>query len=102
MEEQLRKLKNKSLLVLVLALLAITWQFLNYLTIRDHFKMDDFSSIEVVLIYSSYAFLALLFIALLSLIFTVFRVSMKYKAEKKKEDKQKQIPTEDIDSETEL
>lgn len=95
MEEQLKKLKTKSVIVIVLALLAVTWQFLNYLTIRDHIRLDDFSSFEVILIYSSYAFLALLFLALLSLIFTVFRVSMKYRSEKKKDEKQKSALSEE-------
>ena len=92
MEEQLRKLKNKSVIVIVLALLAVTWQFLNYLTIRDHLKMDDFSSVEVILVYSSYLFLVLLILALFSLIFTVFRVTMKYKSDKKKVAKLNETP----------
>ncbi len=89
MEEQIKKLRSKALIVLILVLLAVTWQFLNYLTIKDYVKMDDFTSIEVILLYSSYFFLAILVIAVVSLVYTAFRVSMKYKSEKKKEEKLK-------------
>jgi hypothetical protein len=87
MEEQIRKLKTKTYMVIVLGLLAITWQFLSYLTIKDHINIEDFSSVEAVLIYSSYIFLAIFFIAILSLLYTVMRVSMKYRSDKKKEEK---------------
>ena len=85
MEDQLKKLKTKTIITIVLALLAITWQFLNYLTIKDYLAMDDFTSIQVIIIYSSYLFLAILMIYLISLSFTVFRLSLKYRSEKKKE-----------------
>lgn len=87
MEEQIRKLKSKALIVLILVLLAVTWQFLNYITIKDYIQMDDFTSFEVILLYSSYFFLAILIIAVVSLVYTVFRVSMKYNSDKKKEEK---------------
>jgi len=86
MEEQLKKLKTKSIIVIILALLAITWQFLNYITIKDYFKMDDFSSFEVIIIYSSYAFMVILFLALLSLSYTILRVSMRFHSDKKKDE----------------
>jgi hypothetical protein len=89
MIEQLKKLKTKTLITLVLALLAITWQFLNFMTIKDYVPLDNFTSLEVIIIYSSYLFLAVLFISLISLSFTAFRVSMKYNSEKKKEEKLK-------------
>ena len=94
MEEQIRKLKNKAFTVIILGLLAITWQFLSYITIKDHINMDDFSSIEAILIYSSYFFLTIFILAILSLIFTVFRVSMKFKSGKKKEEKSKEIKSD--------
>jgi hypothetical protein len=89
MIEQLKKLKTKTIITLVLALLAITWQFLNFMTIKDYVPLDNFTSLEVIIIYSSYLFLAILFISLISLSFTAFRVSMKYNSEKKKEGKLK-------------
>ena len=87
MDEQIRKLRTKAIIAIVLALLALTWQFLNYLTIKELFKMDDFTSMEVIIIYSSYVFVGILFLALLSLTFTIFRVSIKFHSEKKKENK---------------
>ncbi|MCW8850326.1 MAG: hypothetical protein OQJ81_10150 [Melioribacteraceae bacterium] len=93
MEEQFRKLKTKSITALILALLAITWQFLNYITIKKYMTLDDFTSFEVIIVYSSYIFLAIFLIAFLSLTFSVFRASMKYHSEKRKEEKQKAIST---------
>jgi cbb3-type cytochrome oxidase subunit 3 len=93
MEEQLKKLKTKSITALILALLAITWQFLNYITIKKYMTLDDFTSFEVIIVYSSYIFLAIFFIAFLSLTFSVFRASIKYHSEKRKEEKQKAITT---------
>ena len=89
MEEQLKKLKTKSITAMILALLAITWQFLNYITIKKYMTLDDFSSFEVIIVYSSYIFLAIFFLVFLSLTFSVFRASMKYHSEKRKEEKQK-------------
>lgn len=94
MEAQLKKLKTKSITASVLALLAITWQFLNYITIKKYMSLDDFSSFEVIIVYSSYIFLAIFFIAFLSLTFSAFRVSMKYHSEKRKEEKQKAASTQ--------
>lgn len=87
MEEQIRKLKSKIIITVILSLLAVTWQFLSYLTIKDYVPMDNFTSIQVIIIYSSYVFLAILLFSILSLSYTAFRVSMKYKSEKKKESK---------------
>lgn len=87
MEEQIKKLKSKAIITIILSLLAVTWQFLNYLTIKDYVPMDNFTSIEVIIIYSSYIFLAILLFSILSLSYTAFRVSMKYRSEKKKESK---------------
>ena len=85
MEEQLKKLRTKTIITIVLALLAITWQFLNYATIKDFVAMDDFTSIQVIIVYSSYLFQAILMISIFSLSFTVFRLSLKFRSEKKKE-----------------
>ena len=87
MIEQLRKLKTKSIIVIILTLLALTWQFLNYLTIKKYIPVDDFTNTDVVLIVSGYLFFILLSIGIISLVFTAFRVSMKYHSEKKKEGK---------------
>ena len=89
MEEQLKKLKTKSVTAIILALLAVTWQFLTYITIKKYMTLDDFSSIEVIIVYSSYLFLVLFLLAIISLTFSAFRVSMKYHSEKKKEEKEK-------------
>lgn len=94
MLEQLKKLKAKSVITIILALLAITWQFLSYITIKDFVPMDNFTSIEVIIIYSSYIFLAILFLSILSLAFTSFRVSLKYNSEKKKLEKEKDLKTD--------
>ena len=87
MEEQLKKLKTKAITALILALLAITWQFLNYITINKYMTLDDFTSFEVIIVYSSYIFLAIFLLAFASLTFSAFRVSMKYHSEKRKEEK---------------
>ena len=88
MEEQLRKLKSKSIISLILALLALTWQFINYTTIKEYVSLDNFTSLETIIIYSSYLFLVILFLSIISLSFTTFRVSMKYGSEKKKLEKE--------------
>lgn len=87
MEEQIKKLKSKAIITIILSLLAVTWQFLSYLTIKDYVPMDNFTSVQVIIIYSSYIFLAILMFSILSLSYTAFRVSMKYRSEKKKESK---------------
>ena len=87
MEEHLKKLKTKSVIVIILALLALTWQFLNYITIKDHFLSDNFSSVEKIIIYSGYLFSIILLLSIISLVYTAFRVSIKYKSEKKKLEK---------------
>ena len=87
MIEQLRKLRTKSIILIILALLALTWQFLNYLTIKKYIPFDDFTNTDLVLIVSGYLFFILLVIGIISLVFTAFRVSMKYHSEKKKESK---------------
>ncbi len=88
MEEQLRKLKSKSIISLILALLALTWQFINYITIKEYVSLDNFTSFETIIIYSSYLFLVILFLSIISLSFTAFRVSIKYSSEKKKMEKE--------------
>jgi len=102
MNEQLKRLKTKSIITLILALLAITWQFLNYMTIKDYVPLDNFTSLEVIIIYSSYIFLSILFFALISLSFTAFRVSMKYNSEKKKEEKHKTTETTTPNTDTQV
>ncbi len=95
MEKQLKKLKNKSVIVIILALLALTWQFLNYLTIKEYIPFNNVSTYEIVILYSSYLFFIILFLALISLTFTSFRVSLKYYSEKKKiEKEQKKIESQ--------
>lgn len=91
MEEQIRKLKSKSVISIILALLALTWQFLNFITIKEYIPMDNFTSFEVIIIYSSSIFLLILFLALISLTFTSFRISMKFNSDKRKGVKQKAI-----------
>ena len=88
MLDQLKKLRSKSIITIILAMLAITWQFLSYITIKDFVPMDNFTSIEVIIIYSSYIFLAILFFSILSLSFTAFRVALKYKSEMKQLEKE--------------
>lgn len=88
MEKQLKKLKNKSVIVIILALLALTWQFLNYLTIKEYVPLNNIGNFEIVILYSSYIFFIVLFLAIISLSFTSFRVSMKYYSEKKKIEKE--------------
>jgi len=84
MEDQLKKLKSKSIITLILALLAVTWQFISYTTIKEYVPLNKFTSFEVIIIYLGYAFLAILFLSIISLSFTSFRASMKYHSEKKK------------------
>lgn len=84
---QLRKLKSKAIVVVILALLAITWQFLNYITIKEYVPLENFTSFEFIIVYSSYLFILILFLAILSLMFTVFRVSIKYNSELKQKEK---------------
>lgn len=90
MEALLKKLKTKSVTAIILALLAVTWQFLNYITIKKYMTLDDFTSFEVIIVYCSYIFLALFLLTFISLVFTAFRVSMKYHSDKRKEEKAKE------------
>ncbi len=89
MIEQLKKLRTKSIITLILAMLALTWQFLNYLTIKDILPMDNFLSLESIIIYSSYLFIIVLFLAIVSLVFSIFRISIKYNSEQKKIEKKR-------------
>ena len=89
MDEQLKKLKTKATVILVLSLLSLTWQFLNYLTIKKYIPFDEFWNIEFVMIIVGYIFFLILFIGIVSLVFTSFRVSIKYNSEKKKSEKDK-------------
>jgi uncharacterized membrane protein len=99
MIKQIKKLKAKSILTIILALLAITWQFLNYLTIKDFLSLYNVSSINVIIIYSSYFFVAILFFSILSLVFTAFRVSIKFNSDQKKLAKEKnQVNNKAIDA----
>lgn len=104
MEEQLRKLKSKSIISIILALLALTWQFINYTTIKEYVTLDNFTSFETIIIYSSYLFLVILFLSIISLSFTAFRVSIKYGSEKKKiaKELEKEIPKTEEITNTEL
>ena len=86
MEEQLKKLKTRSIITFILSLLALTWQFLNYLSIKDYLIKDLLeSNSSTLMVYLSYVFFIVLFFSIILLTFTSFRVSMKYKSEKKKE-----------------
>jgi len=103
MIDQLKKLKNKSVIVIILSLLALTWQFLNYLAIKEYVPFEQFGTFEILIIYSSYIFFLILLLALFSLTYTSFRVIMKYNAEKKKLEKEKSNSTTqniDISKET--
>jgi hypothetical protein len=96
MEEQLKKLKSKTVVSIILALLALTWQFLNYLTIKKYIPFDEFANMELLIVISSYVFFVILFISLVSLSFTVFRVSLKYRSEKKKLEKDKKTEEKNV------
>ena len=86
MEEQLKKLKTRSIVTLILSLLAITWQFLNYITVKDLIPADIFAGeFSIIMVYLSYIFFILLFISTLFLIYTAIRVNMKYNSLKKKD-----------------
>jgi len=91
MEEQLKKLKTRAAITFILSLLALTWQFLNYMSVKDHLKETLLESdSSTFMVYLSYIVFILLFISILVLTFSVFRVNMKYKSEKKKEQKTKE------------
>ncbi|MCB9211370.1 MAG: hypothetical protein H6612_11870 [Ignavibacteriales bacterium] len=96
MEEQLKKLKTKTIITIILALLALTWQFLNYLTIKKYIPFDEFANMELVIVISGYVFFVILFFSLISLSFTVFRVSLKFRSEKKKIEKEKKAEEKHI------
>ena len=97
MEEQLKKLKTKTIVVIILALLALTWQYLNYLTIKKYIPFDEFGNVELLIIISSYLFFIILFISIISLAFSAFRTALRYKSEKKKTEKDKgKLPLQNI------
>ena len=91
MEEQLKKLKTRAVITFILSLLALTWQFLNYMSVKEHLQKTLLESdSSTFMVYLSYIVFLLLFISIIVLTFSVFRVNMKYKSEKKKELKQQQ------------
>jgi hypothetical protein len=103
MDELIKKLKSKSIVLLILSLLALTWQFLNYLTLKNFIGFYELKNSEIIIIYSGYFFFLVLFIAIISIVFTIFRVSMKYKSEKKKLEKEKSaIVTSELDQKKSL
>lgn len=86
MEEQLKKLKARSVITLILSLLALTWQFLNYITVKDLIPSDILGGeFSILMVYLSYIFFIFFLIAAFFLIFTAYRVNMKYNSLKKKE-----------------
>jgi len=91
MEEQLKKLKTRAVITFILSLLALTWQFLNYMSVKDYLKKTIAETdSSTLMVYLSYIVFLLLFLSIIVLTFSVFRVNMKYKSEKKKEQKLKE------------
>ncbi len=89
MEEQLKKLKTRAVITFILALLTLTWQFLNYMSVKEYLSKSFFESdSSTIMVYLSYLVFVLLFISIIPLTFSAFRVNMKYKSEKKKERKE--------------
>ncbi len=88
MEEQLKKLKTRAIITFILALLTLTWQFLNYMSVKEHLSKSILESdSSTIMVYLSYLVFIFLFISIILLTFSAFRVNMKYKSEKKKERK---------------
>ncbi len=100
MEEQLKKLKTRAVITFILSLLALTWQFLNYMSVKDHLqKTISETDSSTLMVYLSYIVFILLFRSIIVLTFSVFRVSMKYSSEKKKEAKIKEKELKEIEKE---
>jgi NADH:ubiquinone oxidoreductase subunit 5 (subunit L)/multisubunit Na+/H+ antiporter MnhA subunit len=98
MEEQLKKLRTRAIITFILSLLALTWQFLNYLSIKDYLIKDLLeSNSSTLMVYLSYIFFIVLFLSIILLTFTSFRVSMKYKSEKRKEIKAAEKAQKELD-----
>ena len=88
MEKLVKKNKSRAIMVLILSLLALTWQFINYMVVTSILKeYTEVGSFEVYMLYASYIIFILLFISILLLIYSVFRVSMRYSSIQKKEAK---------------
>ncbi|MEE9430919.1 MAG: hypothetical protein V3V16_07770 [Melioribacteraceae bacterium] len=100
MEEQLKKLKTRAVITFILSLLALTWQFLNYMSVKEHLQKTILESdSSTFMVYLSYIVFILLFISIVILTFTVFRVNMKYKSDKKKEAKTKEKELMELEKE---
>ncbi|MBK7106832.1 MAG: hypothetical protein IPH62_16275 [Ignavibacteriae bacterium] len=86
MEILIRKTRNRSITVLIIAFLALTWQFINYMVVKnliaESITIDEF---EKAMIYASYIIFILLIFAVILLVYSVFRVSIKYSSIQKKE-----------------
>lgn len=88
MEKLIKKNKSRAVVVLILSLLALTWQFINYMVVTSILKeYTEIGTFEVYMLYSSYIIFILQFISILILIYSVFRVSMRYSSLQKKEAK---------------
>ncbi|MBK8946620.1 MAG: hypothetical protein IPM32_15295 [Ignavibacteriae bacterium] len=86
MENLIRKTRNRSITVLIIAFLALTWQFINYMVVKnliaESITIDEF---EKAMLYASYMIFILLIFAIILLVYSVFRVSIKYFSIQKKE-----------------
>lgn len=102
MEKQLKKLKSKSIIIIIIAMLTITWQLISYLTLKDVINFEDFTSSQTLIIYTSYFILAIFILAVISLIFTVFRVIIKYKSVQKKMQKSLESKNENLEVERKI
>ncbi len=88
MEKILQKIKNLSLITLVIAILSLTWLFLDYLALRKIWVQSPtgFNFEWLMVSISAIPFL-LLDLLIFIILFYLFRLNRKFKFEKKKQEK---------------
>ncbi len=97
MESLIKKTKSLSIITLIFAVLSLTWLFLDYLALRKIWEQNpDAFQFEWLMVLVSAAPFVILILLVFALIFYIFRINMRYKSEKKRE--QKLIAQQENDS----
>jgi NADH:ubiquinone oxidoreductase subunit 5 (subunit L)/multisubunit Na+/H+ antiporter MnhA subunit len=85
MEKLINKLKNNSVISLIVGILALTWIILDYFAVKDIVAEYQIKfGLDLMLLWISGAALLLFIIFVFITLYYSFRVIMKYKSEQKK------------------
>ena len=102
MEKLSRKLKQSSIITLILGILSLTWLVLDYLALKEIWlKKAEAHNFEWIIVGTSALPLAAFYISVFFTLYLTFRFRMKYNSEKKREEK-KTLKEDETDNNTRL